>query len=79
MITAIQIAIFLVAFFSKKKYVTLILALASLVVPDEIPMIDEILMLAATMRGFYLDSKEKSSREQQEQIAAGEDDHDVGA
>jgi hypothetical protein len=79
MITAIQIAIFLVAFFSKKKYVTLILALASLVVPDEIPMIDEILMLAATMRGFYLDSKEKASREQQEQIAAGNHDDDVGA
>ena len=79
MITAIQIAIFLVAFFSKKKYVTLILALASLVVPDEIPMIDEILMLAATIRGFYLDSKEKASREQQEQIAAGNHDDDVGA
>ena len=79
MITAIQVAIFLAAFFSKKKYMTLILAIASLVVPDEIPMIDEILMLAATMRGFYLDSKEKSSRDQQEQIAAGEDDHDMGA
>ena len=79
MITAIQIAIFLLAFFTKKKYVTLLLAIAALVVPDEIPMIDEILMLAATMRGFYLDSREKSSREQQERIAAGEDDHDMGA
>ena len=79
MITAIQVAIFLAAFFSKKKYMTLILAIASLFVPDEIPMIDEILMLAATMRGFYLDSKEKSSREQQEQIAAGNRDDDVGA
>ena len=79
MITAIQVAIFLAAFFTKKKYLTLILAIASLVVPDEIPMIDEILMLAATMRGFYLDSKEKSSQEQQEQLAAGEDDHDMGA
>ena len=79
MITAIQVAIFLAAFFTKKKYMTLILAIAALLVPDEIPMVDEILMLAATMRGFYLDSREKASREQQEQITAGNRDDDVGA
>ena len=79
MITAIQVAVFVLAFLSKKKFVNLLLAIAYLLVPDEIPMIDEILMLAATMRGFYLDSKEKASREQQEQIAAGNHDDDVGA
>ena len=79
MITAIQIAIFLAAFFSKKKYVTLILAIASRVVPDEIPMIDEILMVAASVRAIYLDSKGKRNREHPEQIASGRDEHDVGA
>jgi hypothetical protein len=44
-------------------------------VPDEIPMIDEILMLAASMRGIYLDSKEKNSGKDPEQIASGRDDH----
>ena len=79
MITALQIAIFLAAFFSKKKYVTLILAIASLVVPDEIPMIDEILMVAASVRAIYLDSKAKGDRGQPEQITSGGDEHDVGA
>ena len=79
MITAIQIAIFLLAFFTKKKYVTLLLAIAALVVPDEIPMIDEILMLAASMRGIYLDSKEKNSDKDPEQIASGRDDRGMGA
>ena len=53
MVAAIQIAIFLVAFFAKQKYVTLILAIAALFLPDEIPAVDEILMLAATARAFY--------------------------
>ena len=79
MITAIQIAIFLAAFFSKNKYVPLLLAIASLVVPDEIPMIDEILMLAASVRAVYLDSKRNGSDEHPEQIASGTDDHDLGA
>ena len=79
MITAIQIAIFLAAFLSKKRYVTLILAIASFLVPDEIPMIDEILMLAATVRAIYLDSKGSGSRERLEEIPAGKDDNDVGA
>ena len=53
MVAAIQIAIFLVAFFAKQKYVTLVLAIAALFLPDEIPAVDEILMLAAAARAFY--------------------------
>ncbi len=54
MITAIQIAIFLAAFFAKQKYITLILAIAALFLPDEIPAVDEILMIAAAARTFYV-------------------------
>ena len=79
MVFAIQAAVFLAALFAKNKYVTLILAIAALAVPDEIPMIDEILMLAASMRGIYLDSKEKNSGKDTEQIASGRDDHGMGA
>ena len=75
MVFAIQAAIFLAAFFSKKKYLTLILAIAALVLPDEIPMLDEILMLATTARAFYLDSKGASRRGE---IPPGESENDVG-
>ena len=78
MITAIQIALFIAAFCSKKKYVNLILAIASFVIPDEIPMIDEILMLAATVRLFYQDYKGINSQDQQGQITAGKGGNDVG-
>ena len=53
MIAAIQIAIFVAALFAKQKYITLILAIAALFVPDEIPAVDEILMIAAAVRAFY--------------------------
>ena len=53
MVAAIQIAIFLAAFFAKQKYITLILAVAALFLPDEIPAVDEILMIAAAVRTFY--------------------------
>ena len=78
MVTAIQVAIFIAAFLSKKKYVNLLLAIAAFLVPDEIPMIDEILMFAATARMFYLDAKGNAAPESQEQIPAGEDGNDVG-
>ena len=78
MITVIQIGIFLAAFFAKKKYVNLILAVAYLFIPDEIPMIDEILMLAATLRSFYMDYKGINSQDQQGQITAGKGGNDVG-
>ena len=54
MIAAIQIAIFLAAFFANQKYITLILAIAAFFVPDEIPAVDEILMIAAAARAFYV-------------------------
>ena len=76
MILLIQAALFLAAFFSKKKYIALILAVAALMVPDEVPMVDEILMLAATARAFYQDAKERTHREE---IPAGKADEDVGA
>ena len=75
MVFAIQAAVFLAALFAKNKYVTLILAIAALAVPDEIPMIDEILMLATAARAFYLDSREKSHPEE---IPAPKDENDVG-
>ena len=59
MIAAIQIAIFVAALFAKQKYITLILAVAALFVPDEIPAVDEILMIAAAARAFYV-KKEKN-------------------
>ena len=78
MITAIQVAVFVLAFLSKKKFVNLLLAIAYLLVPDEIPMIDEILMFAATARMFYLDAKGNAAADAREQIPAGEDGNDVG-
>ena len=63
MVAAIQIAIFLVAFFAKQKYVTLILAIAALFLPDEIPAVDEILMLAAAARAFYGKKEHKEGRD----------------
>lgn len=78
MTTVIQIIVFICAFRSKKKYVNLILAIASLVLPDAIPMIDEILILAETVRLFYLDYKRINSQDQQGQIAAGKGGNDVG-
>ena len=63
MVAAIQIAIFLVAFFAKQKYVTLILAIAALFLPDEIPAVDEILMLAAAARTFYGTQEHKEGQD----------------
>ena len=63
MVAAIQIAIFLVAFFAKQKYVTLVLAIAALFLPDEIPAVDEILMLAATARAFYETKEHKEGQD----------------
>ena len=63
MIAAIQIAIFLAAFFAKQKYVTLVLAIAALFVPDEIPAVDEILMVAAAARTFYGKKKDKAGQD----------------
>ena len=63
MVAAIQIAIFLVAFFAKQKYVTLILAIAALFLPDEIPAVDEILMLAAAARTFYGKKEHKEGQD----------------
>ena len=76
MILLIQAALFLAAFFAKKKYITLILALAAFVIPDEVPMVDEILMVAATARTFYQDARERSRREE---IPEGKSGEDVGA
>ena len=76
MILLIQAALFLAAFFSNQKYIALILAVAALMVPDEVPMVDEILMVAATARTFYQDAKERGRREE---IPAGKADEDVGA
>ena len=63
MVAAIQIAIFLVAFFAKQKYVTLILAIAALFLPDEIPAVDEILMIAAAARTFYGKKEHKEGQD----------------
>ena len=63
MVAAIQIAIFLVAFFAKQKYVTLVLAIAALFLPDEIPAVDEILMLAAAARAFYGKKEHKEGQD----------------
>ena len=63
MVAAIQIAIFLVAFFAKQKYVTLALAIAALFLPDEIPAVDEILMLAAAARTFYGKKEHKEGQD----------------
>ena len=63
MVAAIQIAIFLVAFFAKQKYVTLVLAIAALFLPDEIPAVDEILMLAAAARTFYGKKEHKEGQD----------------
>ena len=63
MVAAIQIAIFLAAFFAKQKYIALILAVAALVIPDEIPAVDEILMLAAAARAFYVKKKHKAGQD----------------
>lgn len=52
MITLIQIAVFIAAFLQNKKLLMLISAVASFFIPDEIPLIDEILMLAATTRSI---------------------------
>ena len=75
MVFAIQTAVFLAALFAKNKYVTLILSIAALAVPDEIPMIDEILMLATAARAFYQDYREKSKPEE---IPAAESENDEG-
>ena len=63
MVAAIQIVIFLVAFFAKQKYVTLILAIAALFLPDEIPAVDEILMIAAAARAFYGKKEHKDGQD----------------
>ena len=63
MVAAIQIAIFLAAFFAKQKYITLILAIAALFLPDEIPAVDEILMLAAAARAFYVKKERKDGQD----------------
>ena len=63
MVAAIQIVIFLVAFFAKQKYITLILAIAALFLPDEIPAVDEILMLAAAARTFYGKKEHKEGQD----------------
>ena len=62
MIAAIQIAIFLAAFFARQKYITLILAIAALFIPDEIPAVDEILMVAAAARTFYVKKQSKDGQ-----------------
>ena len=63
MVTAIQIAIFVAAFFLKQKYITLILAIAAFFIPDEIPAVDEILMLAAAARTFYVKKEPDETKE----------------
>ena len=63
MVAAIQIAIFLAAFFAKQKYITLILAVAALFLPDEIPAVDEILMIAAAARTFYVKKKHNEGQD----------------
>ena len=63
MVALIQIAIFLAAFFAKQKYVTLILAIAALFLPDEIPAVDEILMVAAAIRAFYVKKGDKGGQD----------------
>ena len=63
MVAAIQIAIFLAAFFAKQKYITLILAIAALFLPDEIPAVDEILMIAAAARTFYGKKEHKEGQD----------------
>lgn len=50
MVFFVQLVIFLAALFTGKKFTSLVIAVASLFVPDEIPMVDEILMLAAVFR-----------------------------
>ena len=63
MVAAIQIAVFLAAFLAKQKYVTLILAIAALFLPDELPAVDEILMLAAAARAFYGKKEHKEGQD----------------
>ena len=74
MILLIQVALFLAAFFSNKKYISLVLAIAAFLIPDEVPMVDEILMVAATARTFYQDAKERGRREE---IPEGKAEEDV--
>ena len=75
MIFAIQAVIFLFALRAKQKYITLILAIASLIIPDEIPMVDEIVMLAINVRNFYLDYNNRTHRKG---IQEGKSEDDVG-
>lgn len=63
MVALIQIAIFLAAFFAKQKYVILILAIAAVFIPDEIPAVDEILMAAAAIRAFYVKKEDKGRQD----------------
>ena len=63
MIAAIQIAIFVAAFFANQKYITLILAIAAFFIPDEIPAVDEILMIAAAARTFYGKKKDNDGQD----------------